>query len=247
MRLPPSAVRGIQRLIAAAVPELDTANVAILDERGRILSADEASAADAQGTPAAQEKGAIEQYYAARVRQALAADPEGGSIAVTVWAQARPQTATAIDGAATAPDQPVSSPWQSQNRSFGLRIALTPRTELAPDVQERLRGLAIQAIGFDAGLGDDVTLLPVAAAAPAPAPAQDLPDSVSPNGSDSEAVPVSRAPSMLAFGALGLAAVLILILTFRARRPRRLTDAQRTDYADRLKALLDRENADARS
>ena len=63
-----STVRGVQRLIAAAVPELDVASVVVLDEHGDIISN---SAIPTSDTPEAREQQSIEALYANRVTAAL--------------------------------------------------------------------------------------------------------------------------------------------------------------------------------
>lgn len=70
-RLMPPTVAGIQRLVAAAIPEMNAADVVIVDESGSIASAD-APTATGVASPVEQERLALAAYHEARIRQALA-------------------------------------------------------------------------------------------------------------------------------------------------------------------------------
>ena len=68
--LTPSEVLGVQRLIAAGVPDLSVDDVVVLDQNGDTLSG-----VGSEGVPVAAEdpeRRAIESYYAAKVTKALA-------------------------------------------------------------------------------------------------------------------------------------------------------------------------------
>ena len=110
--LPPSGVLGIQRLVAAAVPDLAPSDVVVLDASGLTISNNVAPAA--QVSPQDQEKRAIEQYYAARVSQALA--PLAGAVnaQVTVTAGTDPNP-TSINGEPGAIET-----WTPASRKFPL-------------------------------------------------------------------------------------------------------------------------------
>ncbi|HYD37221.1 MAG TPA: flagellar basal-body MS-ring/collar protein FliF, partial [Allosphingosinicella sp.] len=64
-------VAGIQRLVAAAVPDLKLVDVVVLDEVGRIISANAETAADLP--PELAERNAVQEYYRAHIRSAVEA------------------------------------------------------------------------------------------------------------------------------------------------------------------------------
>ena len=70
-----NTVRGIQRLVAAAVPDLEVGDVVVLDRDGKVVSNDVGP--EAPPSPQGQERQAVEQYYAAKIRQALASVYQG--------------------------------------------------------------------------------------------------------------------------------------------------------------------------
>src|ERR1700749_4971916 len=126
-----SAAQGVQRLIAAAVPNLEVADVVILDETGRVIGAPaHVDAVAGTGSPETEEKNAIEEYYQALVRQALdRAYPQLG-ISVSVVAEAN-----AADPLAALPE------WNTAARSFPLLITLSSSSTLDAASQEGVRAL----------------------------------------------------------------------------------------------------------
>src|SRR5262249_15568170 len=105
-----SQAQGVRRLVAAAVPNLDGANVVILDEEGRVVSAAPPVGANAQtDSPAGEERHAIAQYYEARIRQAL----DGGHLAGTIG------VGVIVDTAEQAPDL---AGWTPAARNFPLQV-----------------------------------------------------------------------------------------------------------------------------
>ncbi len=160
-----ATVRGIQRLIAAAVPDLAVGDVVVLDEEGRIVSSD--APADAPATPQGKEKLAIEQYYAARIRAGLSRIYPGG-VEVTVAAAIEPRqlqdSQVPLGGSAPA------------RRDFPLNVSIAFPAMPAVQLQADVKTAAGQAFGFDPSRGDVLTLSTSAPAvamgyeAPAPAP-----------------------------------------------------------------------------
>lgn len=77
-------IRGIQRIAASAVPDLDEANVTVLDQTGTVLS----DGTDMNGGQGAQgrllQKRAIEDYIAAKIRSVLVPAVGSGHFAVNV-------------------------------------------------------------------------------------------------------------------------------------------------------------------
>lgn len=240
-QLAPETVRGIQRLIAASVPELDVANVVILDGEGQIVSGSPQVSTEDLSTPEAQQRHAIELFYAAKVREAVAALYPQGGVEVTVIADPAPdaltsgQTTTPVDPSATAA------------RRYRLRVALALQTAVDPQRQEELRELAAGAIGESASGQPDVISVFVSNASGATDPALGRNDSpLAAAGPQPEPVaPQTSSPRDFWVSAL-LAALLMLFaaaawLIYRRRaagQSSTLTDDERRAYAQRLKDLL---------
>jgi len=230
--LPPAAVRGIQRLVAAAVPDLDVGNVVILDQRGEILSSD--AVATPALSPELQAKQAIEAYYAGRIRMALqqAYPANGADVAVE---------ALSLAGGGQAEN------WAPGARAFPLRVTISTASPVTPQQQDTLTQQTREAIGFNPAIGDTVTMI-LAPASVAAAPAIALP---APAASLWLAPAHGSARRSLPLLNLALAAVLPLVrllflagyLLDRRSRRSRFTPARRRDYAQRLRSLLEQEEA----
>jgi flagellar M-ring protein FliF len=147
------AVRGIQRLVASSVPELDIAEVTILDEHGAVVSPDVMSAA-VPTSAYGQEKQAIETYHAARIKEALEHNYPHDFVGVTVGTDIDLQRA--VPGGATD-DVPILA---GSGRNRRLLITLTPHTAVSDSVRDDIRSIAATAIGFDPSLGDIITFGP---------------------------------------------------------------------------------------
>ncbi|WP_157215382.1 flagellar basal-body MS-ring/collar protein FliF [Flavisphingomonas formosensis] len=223
---------GLQRLIAAAVPRLETDAVVILDYAGDVVSAAQPSSVAAV-TPATAEQLAIGQYYEARVREAIEASYPGDMIGVSV---------TPIFGEAGEADH-----WDPAARSFPLAIILAPKTSLDAGAQADLRTRVASAIGADPSRGDSIRFgtLPQAgqAALAPPASARHAAASV-PLPDDQAEEPKWRLHSVL-WPAIAIGLVLVLILVLRGRAATTLSDAERADLAARLRHALDTENGAA--
>jgi flagellar M-ring protein FliF len=141
-------VTGIQELVASAVPDLSAGNVALLDERGRLLSTGLTLVQDDQ----LNEQQALEEYYRARVRSVADGLLPGLKFDVRVLAVAgepAPQPAPApLPATAAAQAAPPSE------RNFSLRIALRTENELNPEDRQLLQEAIAQAAGLDQHRGD---------------------------------------------------------------------------------------------
>ncbi|KSB91863.1 hypothetical protein AS593_07510 [Caulobacter vibrioides] len=225
-------VKGVQRLVAAAVPELDTADVVILDEHGQVVSNDATRELASAGGRLGVET--VRQHYTALIRQRLEALYPRQDLDVAVFADpsALPLVQTEGDFA-----------WPNGPRRFGLRVSIAVDPPLTAEAQIQARDLVAEAIGFNPALGDLITF----PAAPEPL----RPTAGAPT--------IALQPSPVGKGARGepsfvwtalvialLATPLIVLVAIVARRrpgPRGLTDAQRAEYARRLGALLSEEGA----
>jgi len=247
-QLSAGTVRGIQHLVAAAAPDLEAADVVILDERGLVVSP-EAPAGPPALSAQAEQRQAIERYYAAKVRLALQAIRPGDAFEITVRA--------GPPDAAGGPDPDLFEGWSPSARHFPLQVTVSPPRLLSPLDQDEVRRAAGDAVGLDLRLADALVLAAPhgPAAGPLAVPMLDA----SPSQPASEPAAASAAPAGLpvqtSLSSRGIWLLLLLptILALLAgayvlnRRPmvRRLTVAQRQGYARRLQALLEQEEAHA--
>jgi flagellar M-ring protein FliF len=227
-----ATIKGVQRLVAAAVTDLTAADVVVLDGQGEIVSAE----------PSAPPPGAStdrEEDLAARVRRALSG----------LLAQTRFQVVV-LAGEAMAPSAQTLPGARS-----GIRVDVTIEAPLSPEVAQRAKALAEAAIDADPASGDLVTvtlsdgpLAPVAAEPFAPARALSVDRGPpSPTPAAPAPTPTFSLPAMVYAGIL-LAALLAVAFLLQARRSgRRLTPREQEAYARRLKALLDERAAVAAS
>jgi flagellar M-ring protein FliF len=232
--LSPLSIRGVQRLVAAAVPDLDPGDVVILDAGGAVVSSAETAQA-ATPAPDVQQQAAIEGYYAGRIRKALRSLLPDDEVTVTVvagWSRS--------DGAPDTAGDPFGD-WSPATRRFPLAVEVATASPVGPQVQQQIQALAAQTIGRRPDIGDDVR---VAIAAPRPAPPAAVPQ---PQASPPAPLPASTEPASPAldtwiwFAAPGLVALLAgaVVLHRRSLRPRRLTRRERDSYADELRKLLE--------
>ncbi|MCW4463794.1 flagellar basal-body MS-ring/collar protein FliF [Sphingomonas sp. BT-65] len=227
--LDPARVAGIQRLVAAAVPDLTEAKVVLLDGHGRVISA----AVPSQITSDLDERGAIQAYYAARVRTAVEPILGPGKFSVRALVQT---------GAATGA-LPMA-PGESDTRNFALRILLVTPAAIPGEDQAVVRDAVVRSIKADPGRGDSIELEigplaiasgpvapPVAARAPQVA---DVPQQEAPG-----APAVWPAPAMSIWPWILLAAVAaVLGVAVVARRRSRMTGDEHDAFAARLQRQL---------
>ena len=154
-RCAPATVRGIQRLVAGSVPEMDLANVAVLNDRGALVSAD--VSAEAAAAPREEERRRVERFFETahppRRRGPLSRRRDRGQR----LGRARRET---------APPRPMRRPWPTA-RDYRLRA--TVAIAHGPQRRRPARQLARwnEAIGFSDALGDSVTVTASAPACPA--------------------------------------------------------------------------------
>ena len=223
--LPPQTIDGIQRLVAAAVPDLDVADVVVLDAAGEVVSGDAPAAA---ARPDAQQRAAVETYFVGRIRQALNTLDPKGQVGIAVRARAQP-----------TPDQadPFQS-WSPAARTFPLSVSLRLRAD-GPASSE-LRDAVARAIDFSPARGDAIDIAFVAAPTTSTVAAQ-------PMATDAPARPQGLLGTLLdspsRFWVVLLAPLLVLLgvavtLHRRLGAPVRLSARQQAAYAERLQSLL---------
>lgn len=237
----PQTVQGIQRLVAAAVPDLAATDVVVLDQAGKPLTAAEATTTiTGLASPQGQERQAIEQYYAGRIRASM---PAGLSDGVRVDVTAR--TDSAANGEVGALDS-----WTPGARGFPLSVKIYFQTLPNPEIEDQVRRQAGAVIGLDEAKGDQVTLASDAGAGLAVTDAPAVTNGALP-ALASVASPAGPAPRPTPLWLAALVPLLVLLLALaavlhlRRARPRRPTERQREEFASRLRVLLDEGDADA--
>jgi flagellar M-ring protein FliF len=238
--LTPTTVSGIQRLVAGSVPEMDAANVAVLNERGALVSSE--APADAALGPVDAERRRVEGFFEARVRRAVEQRFPADAVEVSIWAGLHEDGPPA---AGTAPVDPAA-----QSRTYRLRTTVAIAQGLSNQARAQVTSAVEQAIGFDAELGDSVT---VTASAPLPAMAED------PLAGENVNAPVIAQPreslETAANGSLlswlwlplliGLAVLAALLLLRRRSGSPRMSERDRLATIANLRTLLAERSADA--
>lgn len=251
-RAPDAArVTGIQQLIASAVTDMPARDVAVLDHRGRLLSALPANDDAVDG--AMGERAALEEYYRARARGVAEKLLPGVPFEVRVLAVsiernpvARDQTpAIAANVAGDRQDRPATD-----ERNFSLRIAFRTEAELNAEDRELLRQGIVSAAGLETARGDSLRF----ETAP-------LEFQAAGTGATSGAIALEEAPppSPIARPAFGSSlwsagwfwaalAILAASLAIVMRNRPRLSDEERQSFADILgeNLALREESVDAR-
>lgn len=221
-------VAGIQQLVASAVPDLSVTDVSVLDADGRIVSV--APVVQVSATPEFEERGAVQAYYSARAKAAIAAQVPGLKFDVRTLVLPRG------DG-----NESPTLPARTEGvRDFQLRIIVLTLTALGTEEQVLARAAVANAVGLDEARGDTITfeLGPVAA----PVVHATEPSARSTSGGLPPAASIPAA-SVFAFETLGwmagvgLAFMLFAVVLLRARRPG-LSAAERAAFVDRIRAEL---------
>ena len=141
-------VEGIQRLVASAVAELPARDVAVLDDKGDLVSP---SVPDPAGGGAMDERSALEAYYRARAQTAAQALLPGVPFEVRVMAQGR----DLLSGTSTDDTTPANPPSdQTQERNFALRVALRTETDINEENRTLLRQAITAALALSPDRGD---------------------------------------------------------------------------------------------
>jgi flagellar M-ring protein FliF len=229
-------VAGIQRLVAAAVPDLALADVVILDELGRVISA--APSLDAGMSNDLQEHEAVQLYYRARARAAIANVLPDLKFDVRILAQTRGETG-APEAWSTTPAAPQAKSGEaSAPRNFSLRISVITLGTLGREDRDLIGNAIIGALSVDQSLGDSIQFAvgPVDPVAPATTPAQ------------LGAVPAVHPalPTEMPQGAwwspwwvkLALALGLLILVLFIRNRPSGLSSDARDAFVARIRSQL---------
>jgi len=227
--LSPGAVRGVRRLVAAAVPDLEATDVVVLDERGELAGQEATPAAAGRGHP-------IEQYYAARLNEALGGLYPLGGVEVT------------IAGGPTAElDPALLDSWTPESRRFPLNVELSLATPLSARLQQEVQAVAAEAIGANGAVQDLITVSSGETiwSAPDAAPIAAAPVQIPEPTARAPQGAVSASQLWLLLLAPVLAGLLWAAWTLHRRTgsPKRLSEQERDRYSEKFKLLLDQTDA----
>jgi flagellar M-ring protein FliF len=240
-----TTVVGIQKLIASAVPDLDTTNVAVLDAQGQLLSQELSPAimgdAALLGSP-------IEQEYAARIRSAIAPLISDPNVRVTV------KIAEDLIKSVKAAEEPVSAASAAQpstadqnlGRDFPIRISIM--LSKIPDAEMRgnLVPLLAESVDYDPGRGDSLMILTSPTSLPPLSTSSRRGEVIAKDhGAWTEHNSFFNGNWMW----LLLALISIPLLYFTMRKltqQREMTLTQREAFSDRLRVLVDEQGSRSR-
>jgi flagellar M-ring protein FliF len=228
-------IDGIRQLVAYSVPDLQAGAVAILDQKGDLVSG--APSPDNGFDAPLTERAALEQYYETRARSAIAGAARGlrFQVAVSTRQPALP-AGQALSGERAAPSRD----------QFVLNVMVRTGEALDPAQQERIETALSDTLGLDRGRGDALVFSVGLVDAPAPRPVP-IP-----------AVPAAGEPSVVKFDTGGtwdwlfsrwtlIALALTAIVALVVRPRRQLDDEQAASFAELLKdGMVEREALDAR-
>jgi hypothetical protein len=213
--------------------------VTVLNDRGAVVSGEApAGTGAARGT---EEERNVARFFETRIRRALEGSYPPDAIDVTVWAAVGPNADP------TSAAVPIASDPEAK-RDFRIRATVAIASPLTNAAREQISQWVRNSIGFDAGLGDAVT---VTASAPMPAADDWGRNSAEPAAAEGFRGPRSAsAPSSL-FDSIRMPLVLLalvgILLFLLRRRPRpavRMDEQDRIAFAANLKALLARRDLD---
>jgi flagellar M-ring protein FliF len=238
------AVRGIQQLVAAAVPDLQAANVAILDARGQLLSAELQDVAPVANTPEQERRLAYEQSLVSKIEDSVRSAGIAIPLKVKVTAlrafdEAADQNTVSLDGS-------EAGNAIGEKRNYALNVQLQIAAMPGSVVQDKILAAARDAITFDQSLGDVVALQinPMVS---------DWPDQPAPKAPRRDAgvqLPQASAfdtiPVWPIVAGLALLALIIIALRWRGNQAVPLNDGEKQAFADRLKTLLEDEKQNGR-
>ncbi|HKC03563.1 MAG TPA: flagellar basal-body MS-ring/collar protein FliF [Sphingomicrobium sp.] len=213
-------IAGIQRLVAATVPDLAIDQVAVLNERGQLLTPEFSDVPAAAGSDSA-----LEFNYADRVTRAIAEAAPRAHVQVKVTVVPRPDSPLAEPGAASA---------GGSDRDHSLRVILFERTPLGATDQAAIRQAVAAELTLNFAAGDQLSFSPapevsaLSTLAPAAGPFQIQP--ATREAAQAEFMARLTRSWMLAFAVL--AALVAGVAMFRIRRDR---TQRRAALAERIR------------
>lgn len=237
-------VRGVQRLVAAAVTDLDADHVVILDDQGRIVSPPPAPAAQAIAGSSLQ--AGIQQFYEARVKAAIERTYADSGVEIHVTA-GRLANADPADGASG--NDAAFEGWTPSTRRFRLVVDINLAASISSTQLGDIRAVVDEAINFDPSLGDVITIevAPSEASAPRSSPATAIEAGTSARPMPHAAHPKDATGMVIAalMAVVGAVSALGAWLLARHVANRPMSPVQRARYAQRLSRLIDEEGGHA--
>jgi flagellar M-ring protein FliF len=239
-------VAGIQRLVAAAVPDLPESQVVVLDSAGRVISALASAETETARTPDMEEKAAVEGYYRARARGAIERAMPGLKFTLRVLALPIGESSAPSDPAAAASADWVPS-GEGASRNFRLRMMFVSEAAIDSDDQQVVHNAVFQATALSPAQGDSLSF--------EVGPVDPLPESTQPvaaapprvNAALPETVPAPvqlQWPSLWVWLAGALAIALLIVWGMRRSGATRLDPADHEAFAARLRRQLNLEDGD---
>lgn len=211
-------VVGIQRLVAAAVPDLPAERVVVLDAEGRVVSAN-AVPQPVEGDATT----AVENYYRARARAAIEGVRPGLRHELRVEALA--QGDTVVDPANWTPGETEGA------RNFRLRMTLITPQPLDAGEQAALAAVIRPAVGLDDAQGD---MLSFETGVSTPPVAPTVPTYVPPTVASAP----MAAPAWWPWALAGLVFVALIVVAVRRARATRLSGAEQDAFAAMLRRRI---------
>jgi flagellar M-ring protein FliF len=237
-----NVVRGIQQLVASAVPDLQVSDVAILDSRGQLLSLVAAGSERLADTPEQQRRQAYEQIFASKVEDAIRASGIAIPLKVKVTAlQTFGGSSKVSVGEEALTDRGKPLPDVNKKRDHALDVQLQLAALPGELVQAKLLAAARDAVAYDQSVGDAVAIQinPLVAdwpSDPVIKPARRRTSEPPKKISNLDAIPV-----LPILGGLFLLIILVFAIGFLRKSKAPLDVKEKTAFADRLKSLLENE------
>lgn len=212
-------IAGVQRLVAATVPDLAIDQVAVLNERGQLLTPEFSDVAGASASASA-----LESNYSERVTRAIAGVAPRAHVQVKVTVV--PRSGASVDSAAQA---------ASATRDHSIRVVLFERSMLTPYERQQIEKAVTGELAIAAPLGDQLHFSP----APQNSAIGDVPVAAARSGPPAGASVEERFMTNLdrswTIILWSLAGALLLGAVVRARRGRR---DRRRQLAERIRSQL---------
>lgn len=229
-------VVGIQRLVAAAVPDLPESKVVVLDSAGRVISAAAMAEAAEVRSPEADEKLAVEGYYRARARGAVERRMPGLKFLLRTLALPVPGASSEGDG---------TSGWapsgEGSSRNYRLRFVFVSEAPLAAEEQGVVRDAILQATAIDPAIGDALSF-ETGPTDPTPAVADAVSAAAPVQAMVEPLLPAPARPSGIPFEWIGVTLALLVagFIAWRWFGPgrARLREEDHEAFADRLRRQL---------
>ena len=220
VEIDPQRIAGIQRLVAAAVPDLALDQVAILNERGELLTPAYSD------PPRPIEANSLEDQYRARAASAASVAAPGTHLDI--------QVTLVPNGAASAISQPAESGQQHQ----AVHLVLFERSHLSLAQEQTVRIAVTHALSLDPWRGDTISFSPAPVMAP-PAPSASRAEASSWAAPDSGPSQKERLMSGIARGwAVALGALALISIAIAGRAWRQRTLARREILVGRIREHL---------